>query len=346
MAEAFLQLSTSDQREALEFASGISGRPVHLLQKDVWVVWALETLYASAVGPHLVFKGGTSLSKAYGVIDRFSEDVDLTYDIRTLAPDLVVDGVDGLPPTRSQEKKWSKEIKIRLARWAEDVALPIIKSALKSANLQANARVEEDRIYIEYAPFASGTGYVRPAVMLEFGARSTGEPWETRAVICDAATALPQLVFPTATPRVMRIERTFWEKATAIHVFCLQGRFRGAERFARHWHDIARLGQTNYLQSAISDQVVAQDVARHKAIFFPEKDSNGDVINYDVAISGGLRLVPDGAALDLLAEDYRKMVEDGLLLTDADPFDMLIEKCWEVEQEARSAKPAEVGIQA
>jgi len=182
--------------------------------------------------------------------------------------------------------------------------------------------------------------------MLEFGARSTGEPWETRAVICDAATALPQLVFPTATPRVMRIERTFWEKATAIHVFCLQGRFRGAERFARHWHDIARLGQTKYLQSSISDQVVAQAVARHKAIFFPEKDSNGDVVDYELAVSGGLRLVPDGVALDLLAEDYRKMVEDGLLLTDADPFSMLIEKCRRVEQEARLTKPPEVGIPA
>jgi hypothetical protein len=208
MAEAFLQLSTSDQREALVFVSGVSGRPIHLLQKDVWVVWALETLCASAVEPHLIFKGGTSLSKAYGIIDRFSEDVDLTYGIRTLAPDLVADGVDGLPPTRSQEKKWSKEIKVRLARWADDVALPIIKSALESANLPANARVEEDRIYIEYAPFTSGTGCVRPAVMLEFGARSTGEPWEERAITCDAATALPQLIFPTATPRVMRIECT------------------------------------------------------------------------------------------------------------------------------------------
>jgi len=86
MAEAFLQLSTSDQREALVFVSGVSGRPIHLLQKDVWVVWALETLCASAVEPHLIFKGGTSLSKAYGIIDRFSEDVDLTYGIRTLAP--------------------------------------------------------------------------------------------------------------------------------------------------------------------------------------------------------------------------------------------------------------------
>jgi hypothetical protein len=108
MAEAFLQLSTSDQREALEFASGVSGRPIHLLQKDVWVVWALETLCASAVGPHLVFKGGTSLSKAYGVIDRFSEDVDLTYDIRTLAPDLVADGVDGLPQPEVRKRSGQK----------------------------------------------------------------------------------------------------------------------------------------------------------------------------------------------------------------------------------------------
>jgi hypothetical protein len=338
MADAFLQLSSSDQREAIEFASGVSGRPIHLLQKDVWVVWALETLYGSTVAQHLVFTGGTSLSKAYGVIERFSEDVDLTYDIRALAPDLVIDGVDGLPPSRSQERKWSKEIKFRLARWTEEVALPIIKYALASANLPANARVEEDRIYIEYAPLASGTGYVQPAVMLEFGARSTGEPWDARAVVCDASTALPELIFPIAKPRVMRIERTFWEKATAIHVFCLQGRFRGAERFARHWHDVARIGETDYLQSAISDKVVAQAVARHKAIFFPEKDTAGSVIDYDLAVSGGLRLVPDGPALEILSEDYRKMVEDGLLLTGADPFSVLIEKCRRVEQKARSGR--------
>ena len=251
---------------------------------------------------------------------------------------MVIDGVDGLPPSRSQERKWSKEIKFRLARWTEEVALPIIKYALASANLPANARVEEDRIYIEYAPLASGTGYVQPAVMLEFGARSTGEPWDARAVICDASTALPELIFPTAKPRVMRIERTFWEKATAIHVFCLQGRFRGAERFARHWHDVARMGETDYLQSAISDKVVAQAVARHKAIFFPEKDTAGNVIDYDLAVSGGLRLVPDGPALEILSEDYRKMVEDGLLLTGADPFSVLIEKCRRVEQKARSGR--------
>ena len=92
MAEAFLTLSADDRREALAVAADRSGRPLHLLEKDVWVVWTLATLFGSDLGEHLVFKGGTSLSKAYYVIQRFSEDVDLTYDIRSIAPDLVVKG--------------------------------------------------------------------------------------------------------------------------------------------------------------------------------------------------------------------------------------------------------------
>ena len=106
MADVFLQLSAEDRRDALGVAADRSGRPTHLLEKDVWVVWALATLYAAPLGEHLVFKGGTSLSKAYQVIRRFSEDVDLTYDIRAIAPDLVGDNGEGLPKTRSEEKRW------------------------------------------------------------------------------------------------------------------------------------------------------------------------------------------------------------------------------------------------
>ena len=79
----------------------------------------MQTLFEAAFGPSLVFKGGTSLSKAYGVIRRFSEDVDLTYDIRAIAPDLVTESPEALPTTRSQERKWSREIKIRLAAWVQ-----------------------------------------------------------------------------------------------------------------------------------------------------------------------------------------------------------------------------------
>jgi len=132
MADHFLELSSEEKREVLAIASDRSKRPVHLLEKDVWVVWALRTLYATALGKSLVFKGGTSLSKAYGAIRRFSEDVDLTYDIRALAPDLVGDSEEALPKTRSEEKRWSSEVRRRLPMWVSDTVAPIIAAELES----------------------------------------------------------------------------------------------------------------------------------------------------------------------------------------------------------------------
>lgn len=110
--------------------------------------------------------------------------------------------------------------------------------------------------------------------MLEFDARSTGEPASLRDVTCDANGLIEGVTFPTATPRVMHAERTFWEKATATHVFCVQGRLRG-ERFARHWHDLVRLDDAGIADVAISDRNLASAVARHKRMFFAEKTAGG-----------------------------------------------------------------------
>ena len=85
----FFHLPETERLEALNSAANTSGLSPHLLEKDIWVVWSLQQLFAGPYAEHLVFKGGTSLSKAYGVIQRFSEDVDLTYDIRAIASDLV-----------------------------------------------------------------------------------------------------------------------------------------------------------------------------------------------------------------------------------------------------------------
>lgn len=101
----FFQLSTAERLDALDAAANTSGLLPHLLEKDIWVVWSLRHLFAGPYADHLVFKGGTSLSKAYGVIRRFSEDVDLTYDIRAIAADLVGDADAPLPASKSQEKK-------------------------------------------------------------------------------------------------------------------------------------------------------------------------------------------------------------------------------------------------
>ena len=302
-------LSHNDQREALQVAAGRSGRPAYLLEKDLWVVWTLRSLVSTPFGDDLTFKGGTSLSKAYHVLRRFSEDLDITYDIRAIAPDLVA-GNDGndIPPTRSQEQRWSREIRMRLAQWANEQALPAVQADFGEANLHTRLRADGDRVFITYDPLFQDYGFVKPEVMVEFGARATGEPREERPIECDAADHLPGIIFPSARPHVMLAERTFWEKATAAHVFCQQQRVRG-ERLSRHWHDLARLDDTEYADQALADRDLALSVARHKAMFFRENDADRNLIDYMAAVSGGLQLVPDEPARSILADDYARMVQ-------------------------------------
>ena len=337
MADARYQdLSATDRRDALEVAERSSSQKAHLLEKDIWVVATLRVLFDAPFAGHLVFKGGTSLSKVWGAIRRFSEDVDITYDIRAFAPDLVAGaGDDPLPPTRSQEKRWTRAIRARLAEWVRDHACPIVTKELARAGHVARVRAVSERLYIGYEPLFEETGFVRPEVMVEFGARSTGEPHKVLPVVCDAAAYLPSLIFPRTRPIVMLAERTFWEKATAIHVFCRQERRRG-ERLSRHWHDLARLDEAGVAASALADRALALSVARHKAMFFAENDSHGEQIDYEAAISGGLQLVPTGPAHAVLSDDYARMLADGMLLDENELFDALMERCATIEARANN----------
>ncbi len=339
MAErGFQNLSPDDRRDALEVAERSDSRKAHLLEKDVWVVATLGVLFDAPFAGNLIFKGGTSLSKVWRAIRRFSEDLDITYDIRAFAPDLVSGaGDEALPPTRSQEKRWTRAIRARLSQWVRDEACPIVEEGLSDAGFVARCGVEAERLYVAYEPLLETSGFVAPEVIVEFGARSTGEPHANRPVVCDAAAYLPGLAFPEAHPTVMLAERTFWEKATAIHVFCRQERRRG-ERLSRHWHDLARLDEAGIAAKAFADRALALSVARHKAMFFAENDARGVRIDYEAAVSGHLQLVPEGAAHAVLADDYARMLADGMLLDDSEPFDMLMERCALLEVRANETK--------
>ena len=314
-----------------------SSLKAHLLEKDVWVVGTLKVLFGATFAAHLTFKGDTSPSKVWRAIRRFSGDIDITYDIRAFAPDLVDPaGDEVLPAMRSQEKRWTRAIRARLAEWIRDRACPIVEEELARAGFAARVRAAAERLHLGYEPLFEETGLVRPEVIVEFGARSTGEPRRALPVLCDAAAYLPGLAFPQARPSAMLAERTFWEKATAIHVFCRQERRRG-KRLSRHWHDLARLDEVGIAKTALADRALALPVARHKAIFFTENDANGKRIDYEAAVSGGLQLVPAGAAHRVLANDYARMLADGMLLDENESFDALMERCAAIEARANNA---------
>jgi len=225
MADTWIGLSRQDQAEALEVAAARTGRPAHLLEKDIWVVWVLSAIYGSDLAKTLTFKGGTSLSKAFGIIDRFSEDVDLTYDIRELVPDLLRDG-NPIPGSASQEKKITSAVRSRLPIWIDEAVKPVIQAALDSAGLTASLTIagkDSEKLMVDYPALKTGTGYAAASIQLEFGGRATGEPSLVRSISCDAAVVIEGVDFPTANPATMAAERTFWEKATAVHVFASRG---------------------------------------------------------------------------------------------------------------------------
>ncbi|WP_019919132.1 nucleotidyl transferase AbiEii/AbiGii toxin family protein [Methyloversatilis discipulorum] len=335
MAESWFSLSRDDQVETLEFAAARTGRPAHLLEKDIWVVWVLSAIYESDLASKLTFKGGTSLSKVYRIIDRFSEDVDLTYDIRELAADLLKQG-NPIPDSASQEKKISSAVRHRLPDWIEATVMPVIAAALQKSGLGASlalAGKDKDKLILAYPAVRTGTGYSAPTILLEFGARATGEPHHVQSVACDIAPEIEEVAFPVAQPLVMAAERTFWEKATAAHVYCLQGRLRG-ERYSRHWYDLVAIAKTPYFAAACADQALAQAVAEHKSVFFIEKDATGNKIDYFAAVRGQLQLIPAGESLVALEKDYAAMLEDGLLPLNQLSFADIIEQCRIIQDEA------------
>ena len=134
----------------------------------------------------------------------------------------------------------------------------------------------------------------------------------------------------------MSVARTFWEKATAAHVYCTQGRIRG-ERYARHWHDLAAIARSRYGDDVITDRAVAAAVADHKAFFFLEKDADGLVVNYRSAVTGNLRIVPEGAARDALQDDYAAMIGDGMMLGESLAFDQLMQVCSDIQERVNQA---------
>ena len=342
MAESWISLSAADQREALEVAASESGWPAYLLEKDIWVVWALQTLGADEqLLASLTFKGGTSLSKAHGLIERFSEDVDLTLNIQHLWPE--VDLSAAASPSQAQIRRKLADRKLK--QWVQEIPLPLLQRAVAAAGFPLDLSLkaaEPDRrqpptIVLRYQPLIPAPdwsfGYIRPTVLLEFGAHSTGEPHGAMPIACEAATHLTMLAFPMAHPLVMDPKRTFLEKAAAIHVACRKGSWGSGEgdRYSRHWYDLDRLASAGIAEAAMRDQELAIEVAQQKEDFWRKPP-----INYLQALSGDLQLVPTGDGREALETDYTAMTSSGMLRGQVPAFGDLMERIGLLEQQCNA----------
>jgi hypothetical protein len=323
MPDNFLQLPSHEQAQIFNELSRELGRAPVILEKDVWVCWTLEQLFSMPDRLKMVFKGGTSLSKAFNVIQRFSEDIDITIDHRDFNNTFNPFGEN---ISKSQLKKFSEQLKLHVKHYTHEKVVPYLKNQLelqfpkKTTNIEINENGEAVRIHYS-SVIKDINNYIPASVLLEFGGRNSIEPNEPHSIQPDIAKILPNLRFPTAKVNVLSATRTFWEKATLIHVACNQDQWKDSlERKSRHWYDLAMLAESTIGQKALLEKEILADVVKYKNVFFyyPHAD-------YAACLTGKIKLVPhDNIMLEGLQTDFEKMLASGMFYEKQPVFNDII----------------------
>ena len=315
MAERFLDLAPQERADILNTQADRLGRVSFVLEKDIWVCWVLDRLFSMPGRLKMAFKGGTSLSKVYQVIDRFSEDVDVTLDYRDLQAHFKDKGFDeAFDPlnggvSRSQIDKFMAALKDGLRTHVHGIVVPYFQAELNRdfglgpESVEVDATGENVRIHYP-SVHTAGHGYLKKSVLIEFGGRNLTEPHEAQTVHAYAAEGLPTLAFPEAKVTVLSPSRTFWEKATLIHAECgRESLERSVDRLSRHWYDLALLADHAIGARAMGeDRGLLEAVVAHKRVFYKARHAD-----YDACLCSHLRLIPKGALLKGLRADYEGM---------------------------------------
>ena len=340
--DRFLLLPLEDRARAFEQAGVTRGLSPGSVEKDFWVCLMLRELFTLPEhGEHLTFKGGTSLSKAWGLIDRFSEDVDLTIDRAVLG----FGGNDGPEAAKSGKERQRRLQRVKQA--CRDVIAQQIEPAL-TARMRAMLAAGEswsltfddedpDAQTLLFAyprlPVAATPTYVSPVVKLEFGARSDPWPVAQRQVTSTVAEEFPRLFeTPACTVRALLPERTFWEKVMLLH----EERFRPASkirrpRMARHYYDVWRLIEAGVAARAAADLTLFEQVAAHRNLYFRH-----GWVDYGTLKRGTIQMAPRPEQVEEWRSDYSAMQGDMFLGTPP-AFDEILAGITSFQSEFNSA---------
>ena len=335
MAEdRYLSLAPRERLELLDAASRQSGLAQAILEKDYWVCKTLDVLFAlPELGSHLVFKGGTSLSKVYGLIDRFSEDVDISFHREFLGFG------EELDPEAAAGKEQSRRIEALQQACRDCIRenlLPRLREAIAALlGGTEDWSLEIDPLYAQtllfHFPQAGGPGlaYIVPSVRIELGARSDHWPSEEREIRSYLGEAFGHTI-GKATVHSLAAERTFWEKATLLHAEVHRPKDKlMPARYARHYHDMARLAESPVAARALADVALRERVVAHKAVYF-----RSGWARYDLARPASFRLIPPDSRIAALKSDHQAMIP--MFFNPPPPIDEVLDTIADLETRIRS----------
>ena len=324
----YFQLSKEQQQMVLTQAANKTGLPVQAVEKDLWVTVVLQIVFTLPVANHLVFKGGTSLSKVWKVIHRFSEDIDLAID-----PSIW--GFEG-----DLTKKQIKRLRKASSLFVRDELCLSLKEAVTEIGMEKWLQVEagpdgegdgtypEPRvIHLRYKSlFDEDLPYLHSEVKLEVGARSLLEPTAEAAVTSVLEDTLPisttvkQVMIPTALA-----EKTFLEKAFLLHELFSSQSPREADRKSRHLYDLVQMMCTDIATQAVANDELWNTIHHHRELF-----TSMSGVDYTPDIRKRIRLLPPDDVIDDWYNDYKDM-QSSMIYGEKPTFEKLIEKMRELE---------------
>lgn len=332
--QQIIQASADDRRGLFQQTGQRLSCAPENVEKDFWVCWTLDALYnRAAIEERLLFKGGTSLSKAFDLIQRFSEDIDITVFRDDLPGDPFPSDDELRAMGSNQRKRKLDEIKERCSSYINGQFQAALTKYAATELEGMKFKIEPDpddpdaQSLLFHYPSAftdSDEAYIRRVVKIESGAKSALDPHETKTIVPYSAPDTDGL--DLAVPNVLTIkpERTFWDKIIILHGqrhwFQNRGElYKDGQRLSRHYYDVFRLLASEHGDAALQDLDLAESCVKHARLYFDRKP-----LDLDQAIPGTFGIVPADGMLDPLKADYKKMA--GMIFGDVPSFEDILGK--------------------
>jgi hypothetical protein len=332
----FFKRSPEDQAAIIREVAARRGLLPVMVEKDFWVSWTLAVLFAhSEFAGQLVFKGGTSLSKVFGVIERFSEDIDLSVSPEFLGiSEQWVEEAE----SRNQRTKRTEELEAACTEKVREQFLPELEriageslgkpsGGASRMEFQVDEETHSPVVLFHY-PSNESTGYeyLRRSVKMEFGSLTDQRPAGMHSIRPWVAEEFPELLADFRCELVaLELERTFWEKATILHAeYHRDAATPIRDRFSRHYSDMAAMGEHAEAAPALTNDELRQRVAEWKSRFF-----TANWARYDLAKPGTFHLAPPEFRINELDKDYRAM--RSMFLNEPPSFSIVVKVLFDLE---------------
>jgi len=286
-----------------------------IIEKDFWVCWTLDKLFAiEQLRPYLIFKGGTSLSKVYNVINRFSEDIDLSISRECFGFSEKEYLSEDMGTKELQRRK--KALGKKCSDYVSQMIFPALRKSIDEVLGKGNSwvlKIDEHDPYtllFEYPRTSnslSDYSYIQSSIKLELGARSDHWPSSMHEIKSYAAEEFPNYFKKiSCSVKTLGVERTFWEKVMALHAEAHRTEApKYSPRFSRHYYDVAMMINKGIGDSALSDLNLLDAVRRHDILFWTAKWAS-----YETARPGTLRLIPLESRQKELKGDYQLLIKE------------------------------------